>query len=328
MFAFRNLQILCSYKELGINMNPVFIMCDFESALRKALNQCFINAKLAGCYFHYCKALWNYMASHSLTTKERLPNSIKLVTFLKILAHIPIEERVEVFEEICSAFKKQDSKYKEMIDYFERNWLKSYYVESMAPEEENNTSLISRTNNICEFYNHILNQKIGIVSPRLSILVSHLIDEEMQIREYLTKVSVYTSAITLLPQGFTVKEDQLPIGSLTKLLQEKKTSGYNLRSVIKEKEFETECKRLVSRCYEALFLASEDSQDIIEEVDERKEKDQEEEREENFNENYRDLNNIFVILEKEKDEIENPSIETEDERKLPFKSSKRLKFSF
>jgi len=215
-----------------------------------------------------------------------------------------------------------------MIDYFERNWLKNYYVESMAPEEENNTSLISRTNNICEFYNHILNQKIGIVSPRLSILVSHLIDEEMQIREYLTKASVYTSAITLLPQGFTVKEDQLPIGSLTKLLQEKKTSGYNLRSVIKEKEFETECKRLVSRCYEALFLASEDSQDIIEEVDERKEKDQEEEREENFNENYRDLNNIFVILEKEKDEIENPSIETEDERKLPFKSSKRLKFSF
>ena len=83
MFAFRNLQILCSYKELGINMNPVFIMCDFESALRKALNQCFINAKLAGCYFHYCKALWNYVASHSLTTKERLPTSIKLVTFLR-----------------------------------------------------------------------------------------------------------------------------------------------------------------------------------------------------------------------------------------------------
>jgi len=78
-YAFSALNSLC--KELGLNIKPEFIMCDFEKAMRNSIQECFPTAKIAGCYFHYAKALWHYMASHGFTTKERLHTTIKLVTF-------------------------------------------------------------------------------------------------------------------------------------------------------------------------------------------------------------------------------------------------------
>jgi len=161
--AFSNLQLKC--EELGVKLDPQYLMCDFESALRKGLRKFFPKATIAGCYFHYCKALWHYMGSHSLTTKERLHDSIKLITFLKILAHIEISERKPLFDELCVMFKKKDSKFMEMLNYFERNWLNTFYVESMKIGEEDESQLIARTNNVCEVYNHILNKKVSITNP-------------------------------------------------------------------------------------------------------------------------------------------------------------------
>jgi len=90
-FAFSALNSLC--KELGLSIKPEFVMCDFELALRNAIQECFPSSKIAGCYFHYSKALWHYMASHGFTTKDKLNVTIKLVTIFKILGHIAIPSR-------------------------------------------------------------------------------------------------------------------------------------------------------------------------------------------------------------------------------------------
>jgi len=64
-----------------------------------------------------------------------------------------------------------------------------------------------------------------------------------------------------LPTGFAVREDQLPIGSFEKFLQEKRASKYNLRASTKDKEFLVDCTKLVEKCYEALFFSSENNQE-------------------------------------------------------------------
>lgn len=162
------------------------------------------------------------MASHSLTTKDRLHDSIKLATFLKILAHIKIEERDDYFEEVSTLFKTKDKKYVPMLNYYKNTWLKTYYVESMVISTEENQSLITRTNNVCETYNHLLNMRVAITSPRLSILITKLIEEEYCIREYVMKSTVDVSIKSPIPQDFAVSENELPIESLGKLLEEKR----------------------------------------------------------------------------------------------------------
>ena len=260
-YAFRNLFLIC--RNLDIKLNPEFIMCDFEAALRKGIIEIFPKAQIVGCYFHYCKALWSYMSHNSLTTKERLNDSIKLMVFLKILAHIEISERKSLFQGIKDLFEKKDKGYKEMLAYYQKNWLDSYFVEPMdIGEGEEDALLIARTNNICEFYNHYLNNKIGVTFPRLAILVDHLLDEELNIREYIMKATVDMTLEPHLPRGFVVKEDELPIGSLSKLLQEKKNQKYDLRSTFQEKQFLAACTVLVEKCYQVMLVTNSDNQDV------------------------------------------------------------------
>ena len=60
-FVLSNLQLKC--EELGVKLAPKYIMFDFETSLRKTIRKCFPESTIAGCYFHYCKALWHYMGA-------------------------------------------------------------------------------------------------------------------------------------------------------------------------------------------------------------------------------------------------------------------------
>jgi len=327
--AFSNLLLKC--EEFGIKVEPKFLMCDFELGLRKALRKCFPTSTIAGCYFHYCKALWSYAGSHSLTTAERLQDSIKLVTFLKILAHIEIKDRKELYDDLSSIFKKKDPKFTDMLNYYKNNWLNTFYVESVNVGEEDNTTLLARTNNVCEFYNHRLNQKVAIANPRLSILVNCLLDEELILREFLTKSTVNVPIEPIIPDSFSVKEDELPIGSISKLLEKKKSLGYNLRSIMKDHNFIDECKALVQRCYESVFVSSKEAEEVGT-IEENKSVESEGTKNmEQVDDDYDDSNsgksnftqNLCKVLEQEKIETENPCIDVLIKVDVSATSSKR-----
>ena len=128
--------------------------------------------------------------------------------------------------------------------------------------KEDDSLLISRTNNICEFYNRILNQKVDIFNPRLSILIDSLLKEELKMREYVAKASVNINVEPSIANGFMVREDNLPISFLSKLFYKKKSSGLNLRSLAKDQKFIDECKTLAHKCFEAILLSSRESEEI------------------------------------------------------------------
>ena len=307
-FAFTNLQIIC--QEIGVKLEPSYIMCDFESSMRKAIKKCFPNAITVGCYFHYCKALWNFFASNDLTSKDLLCVSIKLITFLKILAHIEIIDRSLLFEEISTLFKNKDKKYAAALAYYKKNWLNNYYVESMLIDNKDEQQ-IARTNNVCKVYNFHLNQKVGIINPRLSILVMKPLDEEESIRNFIMKSTVDISTQPPLVQGFTVSENNIPIGSLSKLLQEKKKSGYNLRTITKDKEFLISCQKIVENCYSTLFLASDVNNDLVDKEEEEAKSDQNDQDNDESNLDQNFTSKYLAILQEEKELYEGTSANEE-----------------
>jgi len=76
-------------------------MTDFEKALKNALKCVFPNAKLGGCYFHYCKLIWEAARKNGLTKKFLLDKTIMLVLLLKIIVHITdLQVREEEFNYI------------------------------------------------------------------------------------------------------------------------------------------------------------------------------------------------------------------------------------
>jgi len=318
--AFSSLSSLC--QELGLTIQPTYIMCDFEAALRSGIRYAFPKAKIAGCYFHYSKAIWHYMASNGLTSKERLHETIKLVTFFKILAHIEIADRKEVFEELTKIFKEKDQRYSKSLDYFKRNWLTTYYVESMKINQEEDFNLINRTNNVCENYNYKLNQKLKITNPRLSILVSYLLDEEFSIREFITKSALNIAVDPPIPNSFAVREDELPIGAITRLLEEKKRADnrYPLKSKLYEKEFLLKVQGLVENCYRIMFMSSLNNSDQEENM-ENQEESKEENQSQEFDENY--TSRYFSTLEKEKEDFENVDCEIEPQNSEASASIKK-----
>jgi len=54
--TFSNLKTIS--ETLKFLLHPTFIMCDFENGLRNSLKQCFREANLSVCYFHYTKCLF------------------------------------------------------------------------------------------------------------------------------------------------------------------------------------------------------------------------------------------------------------------------------
>jgi hypothetical protein len=225
--------ILLLARRNRIEIDPQYLMCDFEEGLRSAFRKTFPRAKIMGCYFHFCKALWDRVRKVGLATSEVLSRTYTLIMFCKILVHIPIEERKTIWQFVLSRIqhdseekgKDPESKvkeerfrhnFKQFTNYFEKNWLGVYYVESASP---NNDVLFVRTNNICERYNKRLGEKISITKPRMSILVAKLLEEEQLFRSTLMRASVGTQLLAnevLLPQERSISAKGLsgPISDL------------------------------------------------------------------------------------------------------------------
>lgn len=53
----------------NINLNPKFVMVDFEKASTKAMNKFFPNAVAKGCNFHFSQILWRRIQTESLQVK-------------------------------------------------------------------------------------------------------------------------------------------------------------------------------------------------------------------------------------------------------------------
>ena len=60
-------------------------MCDFEDALRTYIKATFSEAKILGCDFHFCKALWKNAGAFKLKNQAMLPKVKFVINALTII---------------------------------------------------------------------------------------------------------------------------------------------------------------------------------------------------------------------------------------------------
>jgi len=158
-------------------------MLDFELGSRNAMKFVFPEIEIKDCYFHFCKSLWKKAAKSQLCEETILKDTILLIAFLKISAHIQSEERKEYFAEIKTYFLSKSNLFSKFLKYFEDQWLDNIAIDLGSSTED----LSDRTNNVSESFNSLLNKHIAIYRPSLAVCISKLKELEFHYRQKVLK---------------------------------------------------------------------------------------------------------------------------------------------
>jgi len=263
--AFSALNVVC--RGLKLLIKPKYIMTDFEKGLRNALEWIYPEAQLLGCYFHFCRCLWFYAAKNGLKSQSRIITTKKIISLLKILPHLDEKDRKEVFEEIKESFKNTEKSFKDFLEYYKKNWLTRYSIS--FDSIENNDRLV-RTNNICEQFNRRLTQKIKIRHPRLSILISNLIDEEdLFKKKIIGSLSQQHQEIFLNHCSVSI-DKALPFSNIVEILSTARKEKYNFRRILTDEAFKSKLIKISEKCEEFLFKKLKTQSQIDNEINSQK----------------------------------------------------------
>lgn len=110
---------------------PMHIMSDFELGAINAAKEVFPEAKMHGCFVHFCQAIWRRVQLVGLQTKYSNDPVFALnIRQLISLAFLPSENIADAFSMVCrSEFWTENEndenspKIQEILDYFETNFI-------------------------------------------------------------------------------------------------------------------------------------------------------------------------------------------------------------
>ena len=113
----------------GGTLNPQTIVCDFEISLLNAAETEFPQAKIAGCFFHFCQAIWRHVQQLGLARAyRRLPQVKKFIRRLMAMGYLPLAlVRINFFlmfqsNTVRRLFRRQPA-LRQLVDYFRRNYI-------------------------------------------------------------------------------------------------------------------------------------------------------------------------------------------------------------
>lgn len=108
-------------------MKPSEFMTDFEGGMRKAINQCYPNAILRGCWFHFKAAVRRrFMSLHMyrlITDDLKARKIYRMLMNLPLLPPESIENGYQIIKEEARS-NKLTKVFQQIFTYFERYWLK------------------------------------------------------------------------------------------------------------------------------------------------------------------------------------------------------------
>lgn len=120
-------EAIFNYIEIEVfEMKPMAFMTDFEAGMRKAIKKCYPDAKLYGCWYHFCAAVRRKMTSNRLR-KLIDGNRVAMGIYCKLL-RLPllppdhIEEGYKLIVKEARA-KRLCSDFSKLFTYFENYWL-------------------------------------------------------------------------------------------------------------------------------------------------------------------------------------------------------------
>lgn len=105
---------------------PAEFMTDFEAGLRKALVNVYPNARIRGCWFHYCDALRKKSRALGMYRLIRQCSNAKMIMkMLKSLPLLPSHNFQEGYDQIKSLSHELEllGNFKQFFLYFESYWI-------------------------------------------------------------------------------------------------------------------------------------------------------------------------------------------------------------
>ena len=181
---------------LGYTLNPEYIMCDFESGLRSALEVFFPYCVVAGCYFHYCKAVktrWfnrnkiEYMKTVADEDGNLVYSDSRILARRLIgLAFVPQNDVVDAFNKVIENVSDElFTKVADEIAYYEETWAKgktiagrevcARYPPPCWNARERTLKSMNRTNNQVESFHAALKHFIkGSKKPTIWAFIDHM----------------------------------------------------------------------------------------------------------------------------------------------------------
>lgn len=99
-----------------------------------------------------------------------------------------IDDRTELFKKLENYYTGNDNAYCKIIIYYKKHWLNSNYINYSELSE---SDYLNRTNNLLEYYHHLLNESCEVFHPKLSYLIhkykQFLVTIYVKIKESLVK---------------------------------------------------------------------------------------------------------------------------------------------
>lgn len=116
-------------------MIPAQFMTDFESGLRKAINECYPHAVLHGCWYHFCASVRRYLLGLKLKElTEKNPDAKTIYRKLLSLPLLPPDSILAGYNIVKGEAKNKKlwNKFKPMFEYFESYWMAMVRVDHQA----------------------------------------------------------------------------------------------------------------------------------------------------------------------------------------------------
>ncbi|KAG0440202.1 hypothetical protein DMUE_1911 [Dictyocoela muelleri] len=166
-----------------INMEPQYIVVDFELAQYNAIWHTFTNTVINGCVFHYSQIIVRYLQKTNILSKYSNDSDFrKFVKYMIYLSYVPTNRVLCEYNKIL-LMKKENNEYNDFSNYFyeqfilnsRKNPTKDINFWSASKRIINS---IPTTTNSCEAYHRYLNSKINRKRPELGKIIDIFKKEE------------------------------------------------------------------------------------------------------------------------------------------------------
>ncbi|RLN96227.1 hypothetical protein BBJ28_00025031 [Nothophytophthora sp. Chile5] len=174
---------------------PAVVVCDFESALQKAVRDHFPSCYIVGCLFHWKQAIRKKMVSLRIPASQikvaMEPGSVDLLTVIPKddiqIKGIPFVTNI-LYTKIDRLGHK--TKWDQFWRYFTATWIKLHKPScwNISAMMESQVAIVNRTNNPLEAYNRALADRLGTIHPGMLTFVEAIKQESIRYLSILEDV--------------------------------------------------------------------------------------------------------------------------------------------
>ncbi|XP_034255351.1 uncharacterized protein LOC117653655 [Thrips palmi] len=152
-------QAILEYLRDSFPMNVVSVMADFERALRNAVGTVLPQARLNGCWTHYCRRVDKRCLRGSLPAVSATEDGHRLIRMVKALPLLPADLILRGYLEVLLPYSRrvgQNAREARDLRTFMRAYVRGFWLTRVGTDQLSVAGLRRRTNNDSESWNSYL----------------------------------------------------------------------------------------------------------------------------------------------------------------------------